>query len=232
MTTRRITRFVDALLRNRRPRHFAPDTEDIAAMRAAIELTAAQPGASLPSSAFVAELHQRLAEQDAEQRADERDASEVMAPPRFTRRRLIEGLATAAAAATAGILIDQELLTSTGGTPRAVGRQIVPNRGSWRAVTTSAQLADTEVVPFRTPATVGFVVRDGDALAAVSGVCTHQGCTLQHNEAEGRLDCPCHRTSFSLRGDVLNQQFAEPLPPLPHLPVRQRNGTIEVFSAD
>jgi cytochrome b6-f complex iron-sulfur subunit len=232
MTTRRITKFVDALLRNRRPRPFAPDSDDVAAMRAAIELTAAQPGAALPSSEFIAELHQRLADQHAEEHADARDAGQVVAPPRFTRRRLIQGVATAAAAATAGILIDPELLTSGGGAPRAIGRRIIPNRGSWRAVTTSAELASAKVVPFTTPSTVGFVVSDGGAFSAVSGICTHQGCKLRHNASEERLDCPCHRSSFSLQGDVLNQQFAEPLAPLPHLPLRHRDGTIEVFSAD
>jgi nitrite reductase/ring-hydroxylating ferredoxin subunit len=228
MTTRRTSRFVEALLRNRRPRPFTPDAEDLDAMRAAIELRALQPGATLPSPDFIAGLHRRLAAQH----ADAIEAPEVASAPRFTRRRLIEGLATAAAAATAGILLDQELLTSTGGAPRALGRPIIPDTGSWRAVTSSAELASAKVVPFSTSSTVGFVVDHGADITAVSGVCTHQGCALRHNASEGRLDCPCHRTSFSLQGEVLDQQFAEPLPPLPHLPVRHRDGNVEVFSAD
>jgi nitrite reductase/ring-hydroxylating ferredoxin subunit len=55
---------------------------------------------------------------------------------------------------------------------------------------------------------------------------------LQHNKAMGRLDCPCHRASFSLQGDVISHEFAEPLPPLPHLAVRQRDGQIEVFAPE
>ena len=68
-------------------------------------------------------------------------------------------------------------------------------------------------------------------LSAISGVCTHQGCLLRHNEAAGRLDCPCHRASFSLQGDVLRQQFRQPIAPLPHIQVRENNGQIEINDA-
>ena len=77
----------------------------------------------------------------------------------------------------------------------------------------------------------GFVVNDSGNLSAISGVCTHQGCLLRHNEAAGRLDCPCHRASFSLQGDVLQQQFRQPLPPLPHIQVRENNNQIEINDA-
>ena len=56
MTIRRVTAFIDALVHNRRPPTFNPDAEDADAMRAAIELRAAQPGATIPSSDFVADL--------------------------------------------------------------------------------------------------------------------------------------------------------------------------------
>ncbi|MDP9335533.1 MAG: hypothetical protein M3Q30_19815 [Actinomycetota bacterium] len=54
---------------------------------------------------------------------------------------------------------------------------------------------------------------------------------IRHNEAAGRLDCPCHRASSSLQGDVLRQQFSQPLAPLPHIQVRQNNGQIEINDA-
>jgi nitrite reductase/ring-hydroxylating ferredoxin subunit len=62
-------------------------------------------------------------------------------------------------------------------------------------------------------------------------VCTHQGCLLRHNEVQGQLDCPCHRASFSLQGDVLRHQLAAPIPSLPHIQVRERDGQIEINDA-
>ena len=84
---------------------------------------------------------------------------------------------------------------------------------------------------FSTVSNVGFVVNDNGKLSAISGVCTHQGCLLRLNEAAARLDCPCHRASFSLQGDVLHQQFRQPLAPLPHIQVRENDGQIEVNDA-
>ena len=48
MNACRVTAFVDSLRRNRRPKTFTPDPEDVEAMRAAIELNNAEPGAAVP----------------------------------------------------------------------------------------------------------------------------------------------------------------------------------------
>src|SRR5690242_5889958 len=106
MSVRRVSAFLQALLHNRRPRSFSPDADDTAAMRAAIELRAAQPGTAIPSSEFVADLYRRLAEQ---QRADTGHVEDI-APRRVSRRGLLQGATAAAAAAAAGVLIDRELL--------------------------------------------------------------------------------------------------------------------------
>ena len=82
MTRRRLGAFVEALLGNRRPRPFAAEPEDVDAMRAAIELRGAQPGAGLPRSEFVAELHHRLAEELGDSTTAEVDAG----GRRFSRR--------------------------------------------------------------------------------------------------------------------------------------------------
>jgi cytochrome b6-f complex iron-sulfur subunit len=225
MTVRRVSAFIDALLHNRRPPAFEPDADDVAAMRAAIELHAAQPGATIPNSDFVADLHRRLADQHRDDTAPVEDLS----ARRVSRRGLLQGATAVAAAAAAGVLIDHELLQNDS-TPAPVGGALVPDHGTWQAVTTRAELTDTRVVPFNTPTTTGFVVNDGGRLAALSGVCTHQGCTLRHNSNTDQLDCPCHRASFDLRGDVVTHQFATPLAPLPHLSVRERDGQIEVYA--
>ncbi|MDQ1456077.1 MAG: hypothetical protein QOH28_1697 [Actinomycetota bacterium] len=226
MNARRLADFVESLRRNRRPKPFTPDADDVDAMRAAIELNNAQPGAALPRAEFVGDLHSRLADQ-----LDETAVTGELARARLSRRRVLGGIGAVAAAAVAGGVVDRELLDSgsSPSVPRA--QQLVPDEGTWRPVLAAANLGDGQVARFSTASTVGFVVNDNGDLSAISGVCTHQGCLLRHNEAAGRLDCPCHRASFSLQGDVLRQQFRQPLAPLPHIQVRENNGQIEINDA-
>jgi cytochrome b6-f complex iron-sulfur subunit len=174
----------------------------------------------------VNDLHRRLAAQ-----LDDTDATVELAAARLSRRRMLGTVGAAAAAAVAGGVLDRELLSSGSSAlvPRA--QELVPDEGAWRPVLAASNLADGQVARFSTASTIGFVVNDNGNLNAVSGVCTHLGCLLRHNEAAGRLDCPCHRASFSLHGDVLRQQFPQPLPPLPHIQVREHNGQIEINDA-
>ena len=230
MNARRLADFVESLRRNRRPKPFTPEPDDVDAMRAAIDLNNAQPGAALPRAEFVSDLHRRLGDQ-----LSETDATVDLDAARLSRRRVIGGIGVAAAAAAAaavgGAIVDRELLNSGSSPSVPTAQELVPDQGSWQPVLAAADLGDGQVARFSTASTIGFVVNDNGNLSAISGVCTHQGCLLRHNEAAGRLDCPCHRASFSLQGDVLRQQFRQPLPPLPHIQVREANGQIEINDA-
>ena len=68
----------------------------------------------------------------------------------------------------------------------------------------------------------GEVVRDGigktgayrdpdGTLHAVSLRCTHLGCILRFNSAEGSWDCPCHGSRFDIDGTVLEGPATRPL---------------------
>ena len=70
------------------------------------------------------------------------------------------------------------------------------------------------------------LLREGDALYALSLVCTHLGCTVVVTETG--LSCPCHGSRFDLRGRVLNGPADRPLP---RLETREHNGMIEVYGA-
>jgi nitrite reductase/ring-hydroxylating ferredoxin subunit len=230
MNARRLASFVESLRRNRRPKPFTPDADDVEAMRAAIELNNAEPGAALPRAEFVSDLHRRLADQ-----LDETDGTVDLTAARLSRRRVLGGIGAAAgaaaAAAVAGGVVDRELLNSGSSPTVPKAQELVPDEGAWQPVLDAAKLGDGQVARFSTASTIGFVVNDKGNLSAISGVCTHQGCLLRHNEAAGQLDCPCHRASFSMQGDVLRQQFRQPLPPLPHIQVRDNNGQIEINDA-
>jgi len=70
----------------------------------------------------------------------------------------------------------------------------------------------------------GGVVTSGDVKLAVyrdrkgrlttlSARCTHLGCTVRWNPAEGTWDCPCHGSRFAPSGEVVNGPAERALPP-------------------
>ena len=226
MTRGRVATFVEDLLRNRRPRLFAATADEVAALRATIELRAAQPGASFPRSEFVAGLHHRLSEE-----LTDPGAGEVgVGGRRVSRRTLLTGVTGDAAAAILGGVVDHELGTSPGRPEAAAAeKELVADPGTWTPVAASSEVITGKVVRFATDSVIGFVSRSSEQLRAVSGVCSHQGCLLALNRETGRLDCPCHGVSFTPSGEVLNHKLPQVLPSLPRLPVRERDGRVEVY---
>jgi Rieske Fe-S protein len=194
------------------------EAADVDALRAAVELNAARPGADHPSDEFIDRLHDELAQTVP-------DAGASTGRSRISRRALVTGAGVAAAGAV-GIAADRTLLG-----PRRDDSQttVQPDDGTWVRVAARTEVPDGGAVRFETPTTVGFVSSDGTDLVAVSGACTHQGCLLQDDARAGRLDCPCHRTAFGYTGDVLFSQLAPQPAPLPRISVRTAGDGVEVF---
>ncbi len=217
MTTRGVRRYVEDLLRRRRPRPFEAGPGDEAELRTAVLLRAARPGAAAASEEFVAGLHRRLAEELGEP-APARDGN---------RRRFIQVSSAAAVAAAAGAGV--EYLATSGAEPAAEEETLRPENGEWRTVVAAHDLPEGGVLPFDFGAVAGFVQRSGGEVRAVSATCTHLGCRLNLDAPARRLDCPCHRTSFAVDGVVLTHQLPVTPPPLPHLVVREAGGVVEVL---
>lgn len=230
--SRRVDRYVDRLLRRRRPKAFTPTEEDLAVVRTAIDLTAARPDADQPRQAFVDELHDRLAQQQAAQPQDTTvAAARPLTGGALGRRRVLQAGAVAACAFAAGYATDR-LLTPGSTAPTVPAEdQITPRNGVWQTVAASTELADGAVRPFDLGAVTGFVHRASGRLRAVSGICTHQACRLDLNTSRDELVCPCHGATFAVTGEPLrNLRSPHPLPALPRLAVREYHGDVQVYA--
>jgi cytochrome b6-f complex iron-sulfur subunit len=224
MNARALRRYIDDLLRGRRPKPFRPDDFEAAQIRTAIELQAARLGSDAPRQEFLTDLHRRLAAQQA-------GAGQPVSKSTATRRTVLVGTSAAAAAAVAAVSIDRAVIdgaqVADGGDSES--RELTPTTGRWMRVAASADVTDGVMRPFDVGSVIGFVRRIDGKAEAVSGVCTHQGCRLWFDAPDDRLRCPCHSTSFAPAGQVLTHQLPIAPKPLPTLMVREQGGAIEVF---
>ena len=55
-----------------------------------------------------------------------------------------------------------------------------------------------------------FILRDGRGLRALSGRCTHLGCTVRA-QAGGGFICPCHGSTYDPEGNVTGGPAPQPL---------------------
>jgi glycine/D-amino acid oxidase-like deaminating enzyme/nitrite reductase/ring-hydroxylating ferredoxin subunit len=93
-----------------------------------------------------------------------------------------------------------------------VARRFVQDRLTRRASTSPDELAPGEgqVVPAGLQQIA--VSRDqGGELHAVSARCTHMGCIVHWNSAEGSWDCPCHGSRFAPDGTLVEGPAVSPL---------------------
>lgn len=91
---------------------------------------------------------------------------------------------------------------------------------------------DVVVVPLEDHSLVRFydqfiVVNNHQEYSVLSSKCTHLGCRIQKLN-QGNLQCPCHGSSFNLKGEVLSGPALKSLPKLP-FEVNQEQNTLTVF---
>jgi Rieske Fe-S protein len=217
---RDLDRMIEAVLAGESlpPGRLEPDEVD--ALRAAIELRAARPGADLPDEEFVTGLRRQLLASSV--------AGNDSPPSRIGRRALLAGAAGAVAAGVVGAVAENAFNSGSRPGLAATG-EIVPADGQWVTVASTGDVAGGQIKRFTTATTIGFVTETDGALSAVSGACTHQGCLLQLNQAAGRLDCPCHRTAFGVDGKLMFSYLDKKPAALPQIQVRTRDGQVEAF---
>jgi len=216
----RVGRFVDELLHGRRPRRFEATAEEAEAMTAAAGLSAARVGADVPDKATLDRIHQRLAEALDESAAVDR---------RFSRRAWLRTAGAAAAAAVIGVGLDEVVRNRQESGGAGGSATLLPDNGSWRPVAAVNEIPAGHAMQVSTASLDAVIINDGGTITAVSGVCTHLGCKLQPDDANRKLDCPCHQTAFSWSGKVLYYRLKAAPTNLPQIPSRVNNGQVELY---
>lgn len=233
-----VDRYVEGLLRRRRPRPFAPSEDDLAVTRTAIALAAAGPDGLEPDREFVERLRRNLAREAGRGAAGTVEgparAAEPARPSRAVpaRRRLLQATALTAGAAAVGAAADHLVTRPAAGHPVGAQGELRPFAGTWQTVAADADLPEGGVLEFDAGSVVGFVRRVSGRVQAVSGICTHQGCRLDLSSTPDQLVCPCHGATFSVSGEPLAYPAAPnfPMEPLPRLAVRVQDGDVQVYA--
>jgi len=209
----RVDRIVNDLLRGRRLRLRGGDADEKEAITAAARLAGAGQGGQRMHPAF----RKRLAE-----------ALESAPTGGWLTRRaaLVAGFGVAAGAVTGGLI--GRALEPTPTTKVAGAQLVTPSNGRWVDVGALADFNEGQGRRVAAGAVGAFLFRRGDAMTAVSSICSHLPCELQWNGGNGVLDCPCHPASFTPDGSPTNQAYA--LPKLALVSVRVTDaGRVEVL---
>jgi cytochrome b6-f complex iron-sulfur subunit len=216
----RVARFVDDLLHGRRPHRFEATQEEAEAMAAAASLSAARVGADVPDKAALDRIHQHIAEALDESAAVDR---------RLSRRAWLRTAGAAAAAVVIGVGLDEVVRSEQQSGGAGSTATLLPDNGTWRPVAAVTQIPAGHAMLVSTASLDAVIVNDGGTISAVSGVCTHLGCKVQTDDANRKLNCPCHQTAFSWSGKVLYYRLKAAPANLPQIPSRVNNGQVELY---
>lgn len=217
----RVARFVDDLLRGRRPRRFDASPEEAEAMTAAAGLAAARVGSDLPDKAALDRIHGRLSAALDESPAVER---------RLSRRAWLQTAGAAAAAVVVGVALDEVVKQRQESGAGGPSGTLMPDAGAWRPVAAVSQIPPGHAMTVSTASLDAVIINDGGSISAVSGVCTHLGCKLQPDDANRKLNCPCHQTAFGWTGKVLYYRLKSAPANLPLIPSRVNEGQVELYT--
>ena len=219
----RVARFVDDLLRRRRPERFEATPEEAEAMTAAAGLASARVGADLPDKAALDRIHARLSAALDDTPALDR---------RLTRRAWLRTAGAAAAAVAIGVGLDELARSRQSPAPGGGGSAtLMPDGGTWRPVASVTSIPPGHAMQVSTASLDAVIVNDGGNISALSGVCTHLGCKLQPDDTNRKLDCPCHQTAFAWSGKVLYYRLQSAPANLPRIPSRVNDaGQVELYT--
>jgi len=209
----RIERIVNDLLHGRRLRLRAGDAEEKEAITAAAQFAAASQGPQRMSPAFRRRLAQIL----------ESTPKETW----LTRRAALVAGVGLATGALAGGIVGRAIEPAGSMTLSANSTPLLPRNGRWTDVGALADFSEGQGKLVRAGGVRAFVFRQGEAVTAVSNICSHLPCELWWDHGPKVLQCPCHPVSFTPDGKPSNPSY---LPSLNEVYARvSPEGRVEVL---
>ncbi|HZS94845.1 MAG TPA: Rieske 2Fe-2S domain-containing protein [Chloroflexota bacterium] len=209
-----LDRALDELIAGRSPRAQAEglDSEEQRMLRAA-QLLRGSRGEE-PDDEFIESLHARL----------------FPTPTKVSRRTAFLGaLGGLAAGILGGVGLQRWVASEKPAYPHTA---LVGKNGRWVAVADLAALPHGTVKAFKAGHIQGFLFNRHGQIRGLSRICTHMGCRLDFEEKEQAFVCPCHGAEFAMSGRLRYgpRGYPLPLPPLPPVETRTRDGKIEVWT--
>jgi nitrite reductase/ring-hydroxylating ferredoxin subunit len=209
----RIERIVNDLLHGRRLRLRAGDAEEKEAITAAAQFAAASHGPPRMSPAFRRRLAQLLDSTPKETWLTRRAA-------------LVAGLGVATGALAGGI-VGRALEPTGSPSLSAKSTPVLPRNGRWTDVGALTDFSEGQGKLVQAGGVRAFVFRQGEAVTAVSNMCSHLPCELWWDQGPKVLQCPCHPVSFTPDGKPSNPSY---LPSLNEVYARvSPDGRVEVL---
>lgn len=221
LTPDEMDRLVSKLLRGRRLSSGGMTPDDAAAVLAAARLAGARESRPRMSPSLRRSIVNRL------ERSGRSGGGGV------SRRSALAGAAAMLAGAVAGGAAVRLTGLGEDHRDRALpsgdgGRRVEPVNGRWHPVAALSSLPEGRAVFVEAGAVLAYVFRRGEAVTAVSAICSHLPCRLDWSDADHRLNCACHNRSFDPFGEPDGDAYY-PLPPLSQVRVRVVAGSVEVL---
>ena len=208
--SKRVEKFVNAMLRGKRPPRFDADADEAAQIRAAAALRSASATAPLPRPEFIDSLAAQVTRK------------QQGSTKQWDRRTFLRVGGSAAAGVVAAVAVDHTLGATKASTNS--DSELVPEGATWTGVAKVSEVPEGGGKAFTVGAVQGFLVNQAGAISAVSAICTHMGCVLALR-AQG-LVCPCHDARFNLNGNSVGSYAT---PKLPSIRSRVNGDNVEVF---
>lgn len=194
--------FLDAILEERRPEALAHTGDEVRERLVAAQLRLAADGVEEARPEFLASL-QRTVEQELVKQSPSRRRP-------LSRMGFLRAAATFAGGAGIGVAsVEAVAAAHQQARPHDL---VVAGNDRWYAVARVDEVPPGGIKSFSAGGVMGFLMNDGGRFRAVSAICTHMGCRLKADQADGELRCLCHGSRFNRQGDVLSGMAPSSLP--------------------
>jgi cytochrome b6-f complex iron-sulfur subunit len=79
----------------------------------------------------------------------------------------------------------------------------------------ASDLPEAGAAPYSNSDGQFFLIHNTDGALALSWSCTHQGCSVRWQDANGQFECPCHEARYDRYGVVVGGPAPRPLDVMP-----------------